>query len=115
MCLLQVWTRFDIFGEIHFFSFPKNLRKIRQPLDASKDHLTKDQLQKNFPHAKIISSNSWCALFLLVSEFSVQLQSAVSFSSEHGVDLASNCSGALLPVPPPCPVRCMILYSRLLS
>ena len=25
-CLLQVWTRFAIFGEIHSFSFPKNLR-----------------------------------------------------------------------------------------
>ena len=26
ICLLQVWTRFAIFGEIHSFSSPKNLR-----------------------------------------------------------------------------------------
>ena len=37
------------------------------------------------------------------SEFSVQFQSSVSFSSEPHVDLASSRSGALLPVPPSYP------------
>ena len=61
---LQVWTRFIIFGEIHIFSSPKILPKIRQPPGALRGHLTKDQLQINFPHAKNISSNTWRALFL---------------------------------------------------
>ena len=39
-----------------------------------------------------------------VQSFSDQFQSLVSFSSEHHVDLASNCSGALLPVPPSYPL-----------
>ena len=70
------------FGETHYFSSPKILRKIMRPPDASRDLSTKDQLQKNFPHARIISSNRWHALFLC--RFSVQcsVQSPVSFSSE---------------------------------
>ena len=32
--------------------------------DTPRGHLTKDQLQKNFPHAKIISSSTWHALLL---------------------------------------------------
>ena len=35
-----------------------------RPPDASRDLSTKDQLKENFPHARIISSNSWHALFL---------------------------------------------------
>ena len=80
MCLLQVWAIFANFGEIHLFSSPKNLRKFRQPLDASRGHLTKSQLQKNFPRAQIISSNTWRAL--LLSKFKVsekQLQSQCRF------------------------------------
>ena len=51
--------------------------------DTPRGHLTKDQLQKNFPHAKIISSNTWHALFLSgfrkVQRFSVWVQATVSF------------------------------------
>ena len=51
--------------------------------DTPRGHLTKDQLQKNFPHAKIISSNTWHTLFLSgfrkVQRFSVWVQATVSF------------------------------------
>ena len=46
-----------------------------RPPDASRDLSTKDQLQKNFPHARIISSNRWHALFLC--RFSVQCSVSV--------------------------------------
>jgi hypothetical protein len=83
--LLQVWSRFAIFGEFHTFSFPKILRKIRQPLDASRHHLTKFQLQKHFPHARNVSSNRFNALFLLIQKSSeddsgVSRQAAASIS-----------------------------------
>ena len=61
---LQVWTRFIIFGEIHIFLSPKISPKFRQPPDAMRGHPTKNQLKENSPHAKIISSNTWPALFL---------------------------------------------------
>ena len=80
--MLQVWTRFAIFGEIHYFSPPKFLRKIMRRPDATRDLSTKDQLKENFPHARIISSNSMRALFL--SKFRVQC-----FSSAVGVVFVS--------------------------
>ena len=46
--LLQVWTIFAKFDEIHLNSPPKNLRKFRQPLGALRGHLTKSQLQEKF-------------------------------------------------------------------
>ena len=85
-----------------------------QPPGALSGHLTKDQLQKISPHAKIISLNTWLALLLFRFSkfivFSVSVRPSVSFSSEHGVDLASNCSGAFLPVPPPYPEQCMSIW-----
>ena len=72
--LLQVWSRFAIFGEIHSFFFPKILRKFIQPPDTSRDPLTKSQLKKNFPRASNISSSSLHALFL--SSFRVQCYSS---------------------------------------
>ena len=56
---LQVWTKFVVLSEIHIFILPKILNKFREPLDASRHHLTKFQLQKHFPHASIISSSTW--------------------------------------------------------
>ena len=41
--LLQVWTRFVKFGEIHSNPSPKIPSKIRQPLGALSGHLTKSQ------------------------------------------------------------------------
>ena len=76
---LQVWTRFVKFGEIHISSAPKIPPKFRQPPDAMRVHHTKDQLKKNSPHAKIISSNTWPALFLCTFR---KFRVAVSFSSE---------------------------------
>ena len=61
---LQGWTRFVKFGEIHISTSPKIPPKFRQPSDAMRDHHTIGQLNKNYPHAKIISSNTWPALFL---------------------------------------------------
>ena len=46
-----------------------------------------------------------------VQSFSDQFQSSVSFSSESHVDLASSCSGALLPVPPSYPPRRTIAWT----
>ena len=80
--MLQVWTRFAIFGEIHYFPFPKILRKFRQSLDASRGHPTKFHLKKKFPRAPNISSNSWCALFLFKFRVQCSVQSIVLFSSE---------------------------------
>ena len=60
---LQVWTRFAKFGEIHIYTSPKIPQKFRQPPGAMRGHPTKIQLQENSPHAKIISSNTWPALF----------------------------------------------------
>ena len=62
--LLQVWTRFAKFDEIHLNSSPKNLRKIRQPLGALRGHLTKSQLQEKISSYQIISSNTCWTLFL---------------------------------------------------
>ena len=77
---LQVWTRFVKFGEIHISSSPKIPPKFRQPPDAMRDHHTKDQLKKNSPHAKIISSNTWPALFLCTfRKFSVSGRFRVVF------------------------------------
>ena len=88
------------------FSSPKNLRKFRQPLDASRGHLTKSQLQKkNSSCPKHIVEHLACTVPVKVQSFREQFQVSVSFSSEPHVDLASNCSGALLPVPPSYPPR----------
>ena len=46
-----------------------------------------------------------------VQSFSDQFQSSVSFSSEPHVNLASNCSGALLPVPPSYPPRRTVAWT----
>ena len=46
-----------------------------------------------------------------VQSFSDQFQSSVLFSSEPHVDLASNCSGALLPVPPSYPLRRTVAWT----
>ena len=79
---LQVWTRFIIFGEIHIFLSPKIPPKFRQPPGALRDHHTKDQPQINFSHARIISSNTWPALFLCTfSKIQSSELSSVSFSS----------------------------------
>ena len=45
------------------------------------------------------------------SEFREQFQVSVSFSSEPHVDLASNYSGALLPVPPSYPPRRTVAWT----
>jgi hypothetical protein len=100
--LLQVWTRFALFGEIHSFSFLKILKKFREPLDASRDHPSKFQLKKKFPRASNISSSSLRALFY---RFQKSSEGSVSFSSELVVDLASARVSALLPVPPSYPVH----------
>ena len=77
---LQVWTRFVKFGEIHISSSPKILPKFRQPPDAMRGHPTKNQLKENSPHAKIISSNTWPALFLCTfRKFSVSGRFSVVF------------------------------------
>ena len=62
--LLQVWTRFAKFGEIHISPSPKILPKFRQPPGAMRGHPTKIQIKESSPHAKIILSNTWPALFL---------------------------------------------------
>ena len=62
--LLQVWTRFAKFDEIHSNPSPKILRKIWQPLGALRGHLTKSQLQEKFSSYHIISSNTCWTLFL---------------------------------------------------
>ena len=49
--------------------------------------------------------------FCAGSEFSVQFQSLVSFSSQPHVDLTSSRSGALLPVPPSYPLRRTIAWT----
>ena len=64
LLLLQVWTRFAKFDEIHSNLSPKNLRKIRQPLGALRGHLTKSQLQEKFSACQVISSNTCWTLFL---------------------------------------------------
>ena len=55
--LLQVWTRFAKFGEIHSKLSPKIPSKFMQPLGALSDHLTKLQLQQNFELGT--SGSSW--------------------------------------------------------
>ena len=65
--LLQVWTSFAKFDEIHLNSPPKNLRKFRQPLGALRGHLTKSQLQKKISACQIISSNTCWTLLLSCS------------------------------------------------
>ena len=60
--LLQVWTRFVKFGEIHSNLSPKILSKIRQPLGALSGHLTKSQPQEKFSACQIILSNTCRAL-----------------------------------------------------
>ena len=65
--LLQVWTRFAKFDEIHSNLSPKILRKIRQPLGALRGHLTMSQLQENFSSHQIISSNTFRALSMSCS------------------------------------------------
>ena len=62
--LLQVWTRFVKFGEIHSKPSPKIPSKIRQPLGALSGHLTKLQLQKNLSHSQNLLSNTCSALSL---------------------------------------------------
>ena len=94
------------------FSFPKNLRKIRQPLDASRGHLTKSRLQKFFSSCpKPIVEHLEGTVTVKVQSFREQFQVSVSFSSEPHVDLASNCSGALLPVPPSYPPRRTVAWT----
>ena len=66
--LLQVWTRFVKFGEIHSNPSPKILSKIRQPLGTLSGHLTKSQPQENFSSQQIILSNTWRALSMSSSE-----------------------------------------------
>ena len=97
--MLQVWTRFAKFDEIHLNSSPKNLRKFGQPLGALRGHLTKSQLQKKFLHAKSFRRTPEGHCFCQVQKFSKQFQELLSFSSEPFVDLASSHDGALLPVP----------------
>ena len=111
--LLQVWTRFAIFGEIHSFPFPKILRKFRQSLDASRGHLTKFQLKKIFPHAPNISWNSWCALFpfkfrVSVLSFSRQCRFLQSLASISPVLALASCS--MFPLLIQCAAR---LFGRL--
>ena len=65
--LLQVWTSFAKFDEIHSNPSPKFLRKIRQPLGALRGHLTKSQLQEKFSSCQIISSNTFRALSMSCS------------------------------------------------
>ena len=67
LSLLQFWTLFAKFDEIHLNSSPKNLRKIRQPLGALRGHLTKSQLQKKNSACQIISSNTCWTLLLSCS------------------------------------------------
>lgn len=108
--MLQVWTRFAIFGEIHSFPFPKILRKFRQSLDASRGHPTKFQLKKNFPRAPNISSNSWCALFLFKFRVSVLSFSRQCRFLQSLASISPVLALALLPVPPPYPVHRMVVW-----
>ena len=80
-----------------------------RPPDASRDPSTKDQLQKNFPHARIISSNRWHALFLC--RFSVQFSHRCRFLQNRGVHLASTRAGLLLPAPHSCPPRRTVAWT----
>ena len=66
LSLLQVWTRFVKFDEIHSNPSPKILGKIRQPLGALRGHLTKSQPQEKFSSCQIILSNTLHALFLSI-------------------------------------------------
>ena len=67
--------------------------------------------RKNFHMPKSFHRTPGIHCFCAGSEFSVQFQSSVSFSSEPHVDLASNCSGALLPVPPSYPPRRTVAWT----
>ena len=106
MSLLQVWAIFAKFGEIHLFSPPKNLRKFRQPLDASRGHLTKPKLQKYLPRAQIISSNTWRALLLSKfrdseNSFSSRCRFLQNLSSISPVAAVAPCALCLLLIPAP--------------
>ena len=103
--LLQVWTRFVKFGEIHSNLSPKILSKIRQPLGALSGHLTKSQPQEIFSHCQIILSNTCSALSKSGSVKFREHFSALSFSSEHDVDLASAAVSPCSLSPPPCPLH----------
>ena len=87
------------------FSPPKNLRKIRQPLDASRGHLTKSQLQKIFRRAQIISSKTWHALYLSKFRVQKQFQSQCRFlqntTSISPVAAVAPCALFLLLIPAP--------------
>ena len=106
--LLQVWTRFVKFGEIHSNPSPNIPSKIRQPLGSLRGHLTKSQLQKFFSSCQIISSNTWKALSLSSSEIQ-----SYSFS-EHCRFLQNPTS--ISPVPlchhVPCPLPLVLCTAR---
>ena len=85
-----------------------------QPLDTSRGHSTTYQLQKKNSHARIISSNSWCALFL--SKFRVQCFSSVVsvvFVSRQRQSrqcprwLVAHCSSFLSSAPHSCLAGCV--------
>ena len=88
---------------------------MRQPLDASRDHLTKDQLQKKNSHAKIISSNTWRALFLFkfskVQRFSVGFSRQRRFLQSLGVNLASARISTMLTAPSPHPEHRTVVWT----
>ena len=91
-------------GEIHILILPKILNKFREPLDASMHHLTKFQLQKHFPHAKIISSSSFSALF----SSGFRKSSEIQFDSVVFVRGAASIS----PVAPLAPSSLFLLLIR---
>ena len=67
--------------------------------------------RKNFHVLETFRRTAGVHCFCQSSEFSVSVQSSVSFSSVTPVDLASSCSGALLPVPPSYPPRRTVAWT----